>query len=136
MLWGASGEALPGELVGLLGPSGAGKSTLLDILAGRKSTGAMTGTVLCNGLPLGPKFKRLSCYVPQEDVFVPVSPGPSWSLPSQAACLHGQHKALGNPGGSRHPALLELRSSEYCCTASYQSPGHVWSSGHIPGCTS
>ena len=67
----AYGAALPGEMVGLLGPSGAGKSTLLDILAGRKSVGKQTGTVSCNGRPLGAASRQLSAYVPQENHFVP-----------------------------------------------------------------
>ena len=116
VLWGASGEALPGELVGLLGPSGAGKSTLLDILAGRKRTGAVTGTVLCNGLPLGPKFKRLSCYVPQEDVFVPVSPGKACTfLPGCTALDHaGSHKILSHSWPAL--SLLRAHSSQSRCT--------------------
>lgn len=59
--------------MGLLGPSGAGKSTLLDIIAGRKSTGHVFGSVTCNGQPLEPKSKRMSAYVPQEDMFIAVS---------------------------------------------------------------
>ena len=73
VLFGATGQASPGELVGLMGPSGAGKSTLLDIISGRKSTGHLSGHITCNGHRLDHRFKRLSAYVPQEDVFVPVS---------------------------------------------------------------
>eukprot|EP00884_Botryococcus_braunii_P011338 jgi/Botrbrau1/20204/Bobra.31_1s0001.1 len=65
------GVVAPGEMVALVGPSGAGKSTLLDILAQRKSAGNLTGQVWMNGKPLGQKFKRVSAYVSQEDVFVP-----------------------------------------------------------------
>ena len=35
-----------------------GKSTLLDILAGRKSVGRLTGSVMVNGAPRGPTFVR------------------------------------------------------------------------------
>ena len=56
-----------------MGPSGAGKSTLLDIISGRKSTGHLSGHITCNGHRLDHRFKRLSAYVPQEDMFVPVS---------------------------------------------------------------
>jgi ATP-binding cassette, subfamily G (WHITE), member 2 len=66
-----SGVVLPGEMCALVGPSGAGKSTLLDMLAGRKTTGKLGGTVFMNGRPAGKAFKRNSAYVAQEDVFVP-----------------------------------------------------------------
>jgi len=66
-----SGVVLPGEMCALVGPSGAGKSTLLDMLAGRKTTGRLGGTVFMNGRPVGKAFKRNSAYVAQEDVFVP-----------------------------------------------------------------
>jgi ABC-type lipoprotein export system ATPase subunit len=56
----------------LLGPSGAGKSTLMDMLAQRKSTGQLSGTVLVDGLPAESSFIRSTAYVPQNDNFVPV----------------------------------------------------------------
>jgi ABC-type lipoprotein export system ATPase subunit len=56
----------------LLGPSGAGKSTLMDMLAQRKSTGQLGGTVLVDGLPADSSFIRRTAYVPQHDNFVPV----------------------------------------------------------------
>lgn len=43
----------------------------MDILAQRKSAGKLAGQVWMNGRPLGQKFKRVSAYVSQEDVFVP-----------------------------------------------------------------
>jgi ATP-binding cassette subfamily G (WHITE) protein 2 len=55
----------------LLGPSGAGKSTLMDILAQRKSVGALTGQLLVGGRPAGRAFMRRTAYVPQDDNFVP-----------------------------------------------------------------
>ena len=67
----SSGVVLPGEMCALVGPSGAGKSTLLDMLAGRKTTGKLGGTVFMAGRPVGKAFKRNSAYVAQEDVFVP-----------------------------------------------------------------
>jgi ATPase subunit of ABC transporter with duplicated ATPase domains len=65
ILKGVSGCALPGTLTAVMGPSGSGKSTLLDILAARKSTGRVTGSVLVNGRPIGPHFKALAGYVTQ-----------------------------------------------------------------------
>lgn len=49
----------------------AGKSTLLDILADYKKTGKVEGKIYMNGRPVGKRFRRLSAYVSQEDVFVP-----------------------------------------------------------------
>lgn len=63
---GVFGSCGPGDMLALLGPSGSGKSTLLDILAMRKSTGALGGTVTVNGAPrVSAEFLRLSAYVPQ-----------------------------------------------------------------------
>jgi energy-coupling factor transporter ATP-binding protein EcfA2 len=49
----------------LLGPSGAGKSTLMDILAMRKSTGTLAGSLLLDGQPATHAFIKLAAYVPQ-----------------------------------------------------------------------
>ncbi|WIA12817.1 hypothetical protein OEZ85_006447 [Tetradesmus obliquus] len=66
------GKAEPGDMLALMGPSGAGKSTLMDILAGRKSVGNLTGSVLVNGLPRKKdEFARKTAYVPQDDNFMP-----------------------------------------------------------------
>eukprot|EP00882_Tetradesmus_deserticola_P021972 GHRQ01023833.1.p2 GENE.GHRQ01023833.1~~GHRQ01023833.1.p2 ORF type:complete len:118 (-),score=39.96 GHRQ01023833.1:895-1248(-) len=60
------GKAEPGDMLALMGPSGAGKSTLMDILAGRKSVGNLTGSVLVNGRPRRKdEFARQTAYVPQ-----------------------------------------------------------------------
>jgi ABC-type multidrug transport system ATPase subunit len=40
--------------------AGAGKTTLLDILAGRKKSGKVGGTVFVNGKPITSTFKRIS----------------------------------------------------------------------------
>ena len=48
----------------------AGKTTLLDVLAGRRSGSNVCGEVSMNGAPCGVMFRRISAYVPQDDVFV------------------------------------------------------------------
>ncbi|EFA81206.1 ABC transporter G family protein [Heterostelium album PN500] len=66
-----NGTVSPGELVAVFGPSGSGKTTLLDILANRKESGDITGTVLINGEPFDEEYKRLCSYVVQEDILLP-----------------------------------------------------------------
>ena len=74
IIHGVSGCVRPGQMLAILGGSGAGKSTLLDILANRKSTGTIEGTLAFNGAPLDKEtsalLKRISGYVTQEDVFL------------------------------------------------------------------
>jgi len=56
-------------LTALLGPSGAGKSSLLDVLAGRRTSGRVRGSVLVGGCAATPtQLRRLSAYAPQDDV--------------------------------------------------------------------
>jgi ABC-type multidrug transport system ATPase subunit len=46
--------------------SGAGKTTLMDVLAGRKTTGSITGEILVNGRPkVQQTFSRVTGYVEQ-----------------------------------------------------------------------
>jgi ATP-binding cassette subfamily G (WHITE) protein 2 len=53
-------------LQALLGPSGAGKSSLLDILACRKATGSISGSLLINGRAVQrAAYSRRIAYVPQ-----------------------------------------------------------------------
>lgn len=66
LLKGINGYVRPGDCVALMGPSGAGKSTLLDVLAGKKNTGVITGTIKYNGKEGMPfYFARLAGYVEQ-----------------------------------------------------------------------
>ncbi|XP_046994426.1 protein white-like [Schistocerca americana] len=67
-----SGEARPGELLGVLGASGAGKTTLLDALALRGAGARVVeGERLLAGSPATPLAVRaLSAYVRQRDLFV------------------------------------------------------------------
>lgn len=50
----------------------AGKSTLLDILAGRKTTGEISGSILFNGMPRNNAVSRGSAYVMQDNCHIGV----------------------------------------------------------------
>ena len=67
-----TGVCRPGTMTALMGASGAGKTTLLDVLANRKTTGAVGGAKVVNGAALTPaSFARVSGYAEQEDVHIP-----------------------------------------------------------------
>eukprot|EP01135_Chromosphaera_perkinsii_P002144 Nk52_evm78s217 gene=Nk52_evmTU78s217 len=66
-----TGSIKPGCLTALMGPSGAGKSTLLDVIAGRKNTGNITGTIKYDGQDAPRNFKQITSYVQQMDVLMP-----------------------------------------------------------------
>ena len=67
LLTGVSGCFAPGSLTAIMGPSGCGKSTLLKILSDRHRAGDADGTILLNGAPRGPSFKRACGFVEQSD---------------------------------------------------------------------
>jgi ABC-type Mn2+/Zn2+ transport system ATPase subunit len=63
-----NGFARAGELTALMGSSGAGKTTLMDVIAGRKTSGRITGDILVNGHPQQfPGFRRRAGYAEQMD---------------------------------------------------------------------
>ncbi|KAL4877859.1 ABC-2 type transporter-domain-containing protein [Aspergillus karnatakaensis] len=65
------GFVKPGSLVALMGCSGAGKTTLLDVLAQRKDSGEITGSILVDGKPQNISFQRTTGYCEQLDVHEP-----------------------------------------------------------------
>ncbi|KAE8374201.1 ABC-2 type transporter-domain-containing protein [Aspergillus bertholletiae] len=65
------GYVKPGSLVALMGCSGAGKTTLLDVLAQRKDSGEIVGSILVNGKPQNISFQRTTGYCEQLDVHEP-----------------------------------------------------------------
>ena len=67
-----NGTVKPGEMCALMGASGAGKSTLLDVLAARKNTGEITGSILFDGAERNPEISRNIAYVMQDDIHLPM----------------------------------------------------------------
>ncbi|KAK7384765.1 hypothetical protein VNO78_30466 [Psophocarpus tetragonolobus] len=72
LLKGISGAFRPGVLTALMGVSGAGKTTLLDVLAGRKTSGYIEGSITISGYPKKQEtFARISGYCEQFDIHSP-----------------------------------------------------------------
>ncbi|KAJ6171969.1 ABC multidrug transporter atrF [Penicillium chermesinum] len=65
------GWVKPGMLGALMGSSGAGKTTLLDVLAQRKTSGTITGSIKVDGRDLPVMFQRSAGYCEQLDVLEP-----------------------------------------------------------------
>uniref|UniRef100_A0ACD5WG15 Uncharacterized protein n=2 Tax=Avena sativa TaxID=4498 RepID=A0ACD5WG15_AVESA len=67
-----SGAFKPGFLTALVGVSGAGKTTLMDVLAGRKTSGYIEGSITLSGYPKKQEtFARISGYCEQTDIHSP-----------------------------------------------------------------
>ncbi|KAF8393290.1 hypothetical protein HHK36_021531 [Tetracentron sinense] len=67
-----NGAFRPGVLTALMGVSGAGKTTLLDVLAGRKTSGYIEGSITISGYPKKQEtFARISGYCEQTDIHSP-----------------------------------------------------------------
>lgn len=62
------GYAKPGVMVALMGASGAGQTTLLNTLSQRQRVGAVSGSFLVDGRPLGTEFQRITGFVEQQDI--------------------------------------------------------------------
>ncbi|KAM3688044.1 hypothetical protein ACJW31_10G120800 [Castanea mollissima] len=72
LLKGISGAFRPGVLTALMGVSGAGKTTLMDVLAGRKTSGYIQGSITISGYPKKQEtFARISGYCEQTDIHSP-----------------------------------------------------------------
>ncbi|KAF3447187.1 hypothetical protein FNV43_RR12367 [Rhamnella rubrinervis] len=72
LLKGVSGSFRPGVLTALMGISGAGKTTLMDVLAGRKTSGYIEGSITVSGYPKKQEtFARISGYCEQTDIHSP-----------------------------------------------------------------
>ncbi|CAJ2674952.1 unnamed protein product [Trifolium pratense] len=72
LLKGVSGAFRPGVLTALMGVSGAGKTTLMDVLAGRKTSGYIEGSITISGYPKNQEtFARISGYCEQSDIHSP-----------------------------------------------------------------
>ncbi|KAJ3701263.1 hypothetical protein LUZ61_004968 [Rhynchospora tenuis] len=72
LLKGASGAFRPGVLTALMGVSGAGKTTLMDVLAGRKTSGYIEGSISISGYPKKQEtFARITGYCEQNDIHSP-----------------------------------------------------------------
>ncbi|KAG3106521.1 ABC transporter G family member 36 [Phytophthora idaei] len=69
LLKGISGFALPGSITAPMGSSGAGKTTLMDVIAGRKTEGAIKGKILLNGYEATDlAIRRSTGYCEQMDI--------------------------------------------------------------------
>ncbi|KAL3670757.1 hypothetical protein V7S43_003945 [Phytophthora oleae] len=69
LLKGINGFAVPGSITALMGSSGAGKTTLMDVIAGRKTSGKITGKILLNGYEANDlAIRRCTGYCEQMDV--------------------------------------------------------------------
>ncbi|KAL6182017.1 hypothetical protein ACLB2K_043440 [Fragaria x ananassa] len=72
LLKGVSGAFRPGVLTALMGVSGAGKTTLMDVLAGRKTSGYIEGSITLSGYAKKQEtYARIAGYCEQTDIHSP-----------------------------------------------------------------
>ncbi|XP_050548541.1 ATP-binding cassette sub-family G member 4 [Daktulosphaira vitifoliae] len=67
-----SGKFAPSQLIAIMGPSGAGKSSLLDVISGYNLTGVRGNIIVNNRERLLNEFRRVSCYIQQDDRLQPL----------------------------------------------------------------
>lgn len=71
LLSGISASFEPGTMTALMGSSGAGKTTLLDALAGYKTSGHLTGSILLNGHPkTDANWRAIAGYCEQGELWI------------------------------------------------------------------
>ncbi|CCK71844.1 putative ATP-dependent permease ADP1 KNAG_0I00530 [Huiozyma naganishii CBS 8797] len=67
-----TGMVKPGQMLAIMGGSGAGKTTLLDILAMKRKTGRVQGTIAVNGHSILNKlYSKMIGFVDQDDFLLP-----------------------------------------------------------------
>ncbi|GMM54940.1 putative ATP-dependent permease [Maudiozyma humilis] len=67
-----SGCVKPGQMLAIMGGSGAGKTTLLDILAMKRKSGKVEGSIKINGISVSKKqFSKIVGFVDQDDYLLP-----------------------------------------------------------------
>lgn len=66
------GKFPPSKLIAIMGPSGAGKSTLLDLISGYRTGGIKGKVIVNNNLRVLEEFRRISCYIQQDDRIQPL----------------------------------------------------------------
>ncbi|KAK9831908.1 hypothetical protein WJX81_008083 [Elliptochloris bilobata] len=96
----------PGQMTALMGPSGSGKTTLLDVLAGRKTTGALKGDVLFCGRPPTQAFlQRYTGYVEQFDTLLD-----NLTVSEMLVYTAELKRPLGEPRAAKRAAVEKLVS--------------------------
>ena len=107
----------------IVGPSGAGKSTLLEILSGFRPAGKIDGAIWMNGRPVGKRFRRVSAFVNQSDMFVP----------TMSALETLQFHARLRIGGRRSAADVEERMRMVLETMGLWRSRNTQVGGTLPG---
>ena len=106
-----------------MGPSGAGKSTLLEILSGFIPAGKIDGAIWMNGRAVGKRFRRVSAFVNQSDMFVP----------TMSALETLQFHARLRIGGRRSAADVEERMRMVLETMGLWRSRNTQVGGTLPG---
>jgi ABC-type multidrug transport system ATPase subunit len=108
VLAGASGMALPGEVVGIMGLSGSGKTTLLRLLGGRDLV-PHQGEVFVKSIPLNSFLRRRIAFIPQFESFLPSKTLTAREQLTLVACCRTSDKvSLTEVQGLVHNTLSQL----------------------------